>query len=103
MDAIDRRTALRSLMGGAVTIGLATSVLPGMAEATPLAMQKDPGKDAGDFKQEAQAEVRRPPPGRPPHRPPANRRPPHHWHRRRRRRWVCWWHRGRRRCGWRWK
>jgi hypothetical protein len=21
---------------------------------------------------------------------------------RRRRRWVCWWHRGRRRCGWRW-
>ena len=22
--------------------------------------------------------------------------------RRRRRRWVCWWHRGRRRCGWRW-
>ena len=92
MDAIDRRTALRSLMGGAVTIGLATSVLPGMAEATPLAMQKDPGKDAGDFKQEAQAEVRRPP-----------GRPPHHWHRRRRRRWVCWWHRGRRRCGWRWK
>jgi len=24
------------------------------------------------------------------------------WRRRRRRRWVCWWHRGRRRCGWRW-
>jgi len=22
--------------------------------------------------------------------------------RRRGRRWVCWWHRGRRRCGWRW-
>ncbi|KGJ63704.1 hypothetical protein DXU04_01960 [Bradyrhizobium diazoefficiens] len=21
----------------------------------------------------------------------------------RRRRWVCWWHRGRRRCGWRWR
>lgn len=21
---------------------------------------------------------------------------------RRRRRWVCWWHRGRRHCGWRW-
>jgi hypothetical protein len=20
----------------------------------------------------------------------------------RRRRWICWWHRGRRRCGWRW-
>jgi hypothetical protein len=25
-----------------------------------------------------------------------------HPRRRRRRRWVCWWHRGRRRCGWRW-
>lgn len=23
--------------------------------------------------------------------------------RRRRRRWVCWWHRGRRTCGWRWR
>jgi hypothetical protein len=22
--------------------------------------------------------------------------------RRRRRRWICWWHRGRRHCGWRW-
>lgn len=30
----------------------------------------------------------------------------HHWHhhhhrRRHHRRWVCWWHRGRRVCGWR--
>jgi hypothetical protein len=24
------------------------------------------------------------------------------WRGRRRPRWVCWWHRGRRRCGWRW-
>ncbi|CCE11087.1 exported hypothetical protein [Bradyrhizobium sp. STM 3843] len=32
--------------------------------------------------------------GRPP--PPGWGRPPP-----RRRRWVCWWHRGRRRCGWR--
>jgi hypothetical protein len=23
------------------------------------------------------------------------------WHRNRRQRWVCWWHRGRRICGWR--
>ncbi|MGY8676406.1 twin-arginine translocation signal domain-containing protein [Bradyrhizobium sp. UFLA05-153] len=30
--------------------------------------------------------------GRPPPPPP-----------RRRRRWVCWWHRGRRQCGWRWR
>ena len=95
MDAIDRRSVLRTLVGGAVTVGLGTSLLPDMAEATPLAMQKDPGRNAGDFVQEAQADSRRP--GRPPHRPP-------HWHRhhRRRRRWVCWWRRGRRHCGWRW-
>ena len=96
MDAIDRRHALRILMCGAVTVGLGASLLPDLAEATPLAMQKDPGKKAGDFRQEAQSDVRRPT-GRPPH-----RRPPHHRHRHRRRRWVCWWERGRRRCGWRW-
>lgn len=37
---------------------------------------------------------------------PAQWGPPHGpgWQRRNRRgrRWVCWWHRGRRRCGWRW-
>ncbi|MBW5437342.1 twin-arginine translocation signal domain-containing protein [Bradyrhizobium canariense] len=32
--------------------------------------------------------------------PPSRRRG---WGRPRRRRWVCWWHRGRRRCGWRWR
>ncbi|WP_370108445.1 twin-arginine translocation signal domain-containing protein [Bradyrhizobium yuanmingense] len=34
------------------------------------------------------------PPPRPGWGPPPRRR--------RHRRWVCWWHRGRRRCGWRW-
>lgn len=37
---------------------------------------------------------------------PAQWAPPHGpgWRRRSRRgrRWVCWWHRGRRQCGWRW-
>ena len=95
MDAIDRRSALRTLMCGAVAAGLGASLLPDLAEATPLAMQKDPGRGTGDFRQEAQSDVRRPT-GRPPH-----PRPPHR-HRHRRRRWVCWWERGRRRCGWRW-
>lgn len=36
--------------------------------------------------------------GPPPH-PGWGRPPPR---RRRHRRWVCWWHRGRRHCGWRW-
>ena len=60
MDAIDRRGALRILMCGAVAAGLTTSLLPDMSEAAPLAMQKDPGKGAGDFKQEAQNDSRRP-------------------------------------------
>ncbi|MFG3591761.1 hypothetical protein [Bradyrhizobium sp. RDI18] len=80
MDAIDRRAALRALVCGAVTIGLATSLPPGMAEAAPLAVQKDPGKDAGDFKLEAQGPGTRPPgpsAGRPPGRPPTRpSRPP---------------------------
>ena len=35
----------------------------------------------------------------PPHSPGWHRH--HHRSRRRGRRWVCWWHRGRRHCGWR--
>ena len=104
MDAIDRRDALRILVAGAVAAGFGISSLYETAEATPLAVQKDPGKSTGDFKQEAQADATRRP-GRPPNRPPVHRPPPPHRHRRhrhRRRRWVCWWERGRRRCGWRW-
>jgi hypothetical protein len=37
---------------------------------------------------------------------PAQWAPPHGpgWrrHSRRGRHWACWWHRGRRQCGWRW-
>ena len=93
MDAIDRRTALRTLLCGAVTAGLGASLLPDLADAMPLAIQKDLGKTADDFKHEAQAVA-----SRPPRRP--IRHPRRHHHRRRRRR-VCWWHRGRRHCEWR--
>ena len=94
MDAIDRRDVLRTLLCGAVAAGLGASLLSGPAEAMPLAMQKDLGKKADDFTHEAQAVATRPSP-----------RPIRHprRHHRRRRRWVCWWHRGRRRCGWRWR
>jgi hypothetical protein len=91
MDAIDRRTALWSLLGGVAAAGLGVSLFTDSAEATPLAMQKDPGKKSGDFKEEAQVVVTRPP-----------RRPPPHWRRPRRRpRRVCFWRRGRRVCVWR--
>ena len=78
MDAIDRRSALRTLFCGAVAAGLGTSLLSDAAEAMPLAIQKDPGRSAGDFSQQAQAEVTGRPPGRPPSGPPSHRPPPHH-------------------------
>ena len=40
MDAIDRRSALRSLLCGAVATGLGVGLLPGSAAAMPLAMEK---------------------------------------------------------------
>ena len=89
MDAIDRRSALRSLLCGVVAAGLGAGLVANPVEAMPLAMQKDPGKKSGDFKEKAQVVVTRP--------------HPHHRHRRRHRRprRVCWWHRGRRVCAWR--
>ena len=95
MDAIDRRGALRSIFGGVVAAGLGAGLLAGSAEAVPLAMEKDLGRKADDLWEKAQP-VQAWPPGRPV--PPHRRR-----HHRRRRRWVCWWHRGRRVCGWRWR
>lgn len=85
MSAIDRRTMLRGIfIGTLVAAAGVTSVgyIVGSteAEAFPVAPLR-----AGrlDFVEEVQAVVVGP--------------------RRRRRRWVCWWHRGRRRCGWRWR
>jgi hypothetical protein len=92
MDAIDRRSALRSLICGVVAVGLGAGLVANPVEAMPLAMQKDPGRKSGDFKEEAQVVVTRPRP-----RPlPYHRR----WRRRRPRR-VCYWRRGRRVCVWR--
>ena len=95
MDAIDRRSALRGILCVAVAAGFGASASPDTAEAVPLALEKDLARATDDIREKAQANR--------PHRRPA--RPPHHHHHRhrhrRRRRWVCWWHRGRRVCGWR--
>ncbi len=91
MEAIDRRDALRSLLCGVVAAGLGAGLVANPVEATTLAMQKDPGKESGDFKEEAQVVVTRPRP----------RPRPYHRRWRRRPRRVCWWHRGRRVCAWR--
>jgi hypothetical protein len=87
MNTIDRRSALREILGGAVivTAAVATAglaLIPEEAEAVPLAMETSPAGNAPGADDYAQVVVVGP---------------------RRRRRWVCWWHRGRRVCGWRWR
>ena len=90
MAAMSRRAIFTNVLPGAVvaiagvgTIGWA--VAPEVADAMPLAAAKGNHFKVDDFVEKAQVVVVNP-----------RRR------RRRGRRWVCWWHRGRRRCGWRW-
>jgi hypothetical protein len=92
MDAIDRRSALRGILCVAVAAGCSATLLPDTAEGMPLALEKDLATKTDDLKHKAQAVVVRPP-----------RRPLPPRHRGRRRRWDCWWRRGRRVCGYRWR
>jgi hypothetical protein len=85
MNAIDRRSVMQAILGGATVATVATAgviLLPTPIEAAPLAFDKGLADETDDLFQEAQAVVVGP--------------------RRRRRRWVCWWRRRRRVCGWRW-
>ena len=91
MAAMSRRAMLTNILPGAVvavagvgTIGWA--VAPEAADAMPLAIAKGNHFEVDDLAVKAQVVVVN----------PSRRRG------RRRQRWVCWWHRGRRRCGWRW-
>jgi hypothetical protein len=80
MAAMDRRSVLTGVLCWA-SAGLV--VTTGGAEAMPF--DKRLAARRNDMIAKVQVVVvgpRRPPP--------------------RRRRWVCWWHRGRRVCGWRW-
>src|SRR5262245_40331762 len=100
MDALDRRTALRMLVGGVAAVGLGASVLPHSIEAMPLAAQKDLQKDldtatANDPRPDVHTVQGR---GRPDFDDRDRRRRRRHRHRRK----VCWWRRGRRVCEWRW-
>lgn len=86
MDSMDRRKFLRNMAGCIAVASAATAVgtvlLPTAAEATPLTAKNLPAM-MESFVEKTQATVV--------YRP----------RRRRRRRWTCWWHRGRRVCGWR--
>jgi hypothetical protein len=87
MNLIDRRSMMRSMLGGAAVAAAAATVtvslIPTAVEAAPLPLDNLPAR-LDDLVRDAQAVVVGP------------RR------RGRRRRWVCWWRRGRRVCGWRW-
>jgi hypothetical protein len=98
MTAIDRRSLLKYLGGAAVaTVGL--SLMPSVAEATPLSSgMAGVGKteETESLIEDARTVVVS---SRHPH-----RRRHHHRHHRRhhhRRRRVCYWRRGRRVCVWR--
>jgi len=90
MTNLQRRSILFGLFGAAAA-GVGAAVLPTAALALPLAGGKPLtlGDAPPSLEELAQVVVVRP---RPRHR----RR-----YRRRHRRRVCWWHRGRRVCGWR--
>ncbi len=82
MSTIDRRALVRTILFGGAAAGLALA--PG---ATQAAMPFDELVPCGqnDLIEKAQVVVVNP-----------------GWRRPRRRVWRCWWHRGRRVCGWRW-
>ena len=81
MGPMDRRKFLAEVIGGA---GAGVALTAVAAQALPLGAGETRrlGDRLTDDVQRAQVRVVH---GRPRHR-----------------RWVCWWHRGRRVCGWRW-
>ncbi|MCK1392479.1 twin-arginine translocation signal domain-containing protein [Bradyrhizobium sp. 1] len=89
MSATTRRDFLgfaQKAVAAAAVSAIAVHFVEG-AEAMPVASNPGPADKRPDFVTEAQWG---------PGWGPGPRRG------RRRRRWVCWWHRGRRVCGWRW-
>jgi hypothetical protein len=84
MNCIDRRQMLLLSLGAVAASTTLSRVLVDEAQAAPLALRADALQGSGQHVDKAQVVVVGP-------------------RRRRRRRWVCWWHRGRRTCGWRWR
>ncbi|MBN9276988.1 MAG: hypothetical protein J0I57_05060 [Hyphomicrobium sp.] len=84
MTRIDRRQMLALSLGAAAASITLPTILVEEAHAAPLMPRLDPLQEADAIIDKAQVVVVGP-------------------RRRRRRRWVCWWHRGRRVCGWRWR
>ncbi len=91
MNAPTRRAFLGLAQGAVAAAAVGTIGIRFMASAEAMPIARDLGQAATSSNLVTQAQWG------PPH-GPGWRRP-----RPRRRRWVCWWHRGRRHCGWRWR
>ena len=80
MKEIDRRSVLTGIICGAAVATVGLAIMPDAAKSLPLADTKAVKPEG--LVEEARVTV--------------------HVHpRRRHRHWRCWWHRGRRVCGWR--
>ena len=87
MKEIDRRCVLTGILCGAAVAAVGLTVMPEAAKSLPLATLKAGAVKPQDLVEQARVTVR------------VNTR---RRHRHRNRRWNCWWHRGRRVCGWGW-
>jgi hypothetical protein len=86
MDQLNRRAMMRGILCGAAVVGVGLALPLGAAEAMPVdgSLVNAPEGLIADAQWSTQ-----------------QWRHGNNWNRRRGRRWVCWWHRGRRVCGWR--
>jgi hypothetical protein len=84
MEEIDRRSVLTGILCGVAIATVGLAVMPKAAKSMPLGALKAGAVKPQDLVEEARVTVH------------VNTR-----HRHRHRRWRCWWHRGRRVCGWR--
>jgi hypothetical protein len=85
MEAIDRRMMLKGIVAGLAVASCGVAFMPKAALSMPLIPSKAAVAKPESLVEEARVVV--------------------HAHPRRRHRgrhWRCWWHRGRRVCGWRW-
>jgi hypothetical protein len=84
MEEIDRRSVLTGILCGVAIATVGLAVMPNAAKSMPLGALKAGAVKPQDLVEEARVTVH------------VNTRRRH-----RHRRWRCWWHRGRRVCGWR--
>jgi hypothetical protein len=87
MKQIDRRKVLTGMICGGAVVALGLSAVPNTAKSTPLGAVKGGVIESEGLVQQARVSVYV---------------RPRHRRRRRGKSWRCWWHRGRRVCGWRW-